>query len=629
MMQFLFIDFETYYDKDYSLRNMTPVEYILDPRFECIGAAVAEDDGAPYWVPGDKLAHYLKSNDLSKTKVVSHNSLFDMSILKWRFNFEPYFMIDTLSLARAKLAYKLPSLSLAKVAEHLNIGAKGDAIVKAMGHNAASLRAHGLYDSLVEYALNDVDLCRQIWHKLQPFPVEELVLCDTIQRCTINPPFVLDRTLLAEHLHITQQSKAELLARANLTDRESLMSNDKFAAALLSMGVIPPTKVSLTTGKTTYAFSKTDQAFLALEEHDDPSVQALVAARLGVKSTLEETRTQKFIAISNLQWPDGQPWMPVPLRYSGAHTHRLSGDWGLNLQNLPRGGRLRKALCAPPGHQVVTCDSAQIEARMVAWFSEQDNLVAQFARGEDVYSSFASAVFNRPINKKEHPDERFIGKTAVLGLGYGMGWSKFQKTVQVQSKNQLGKEIILDDIEARKIVDTYRTLYPNIPLMWNTLNGKLNALADRRTSEFLGPVTDTAAGVVYLTHEKITLPSQLSLHYHNLRQLTRADGTEWVYDFGRIKEKRIFGGKLLENIIQALARIVVMNAALRLRKQLALLGVRLGGQVHDELIFVVPDEHVAFVEETVLREMCVRPRWGLQLPLAAETGKGPSYGDAK
>jgi len=604
-MEYLFIDFETYYDKDYSLRKMTPVEYILDPRFECIGAAIIEDKGEPFWVEGDKLSAYLKGKDLSKTKVVSHNALFDMPILKWRFGFDPYFIIDTLSLARAKWAYKLPSLSLAKVADHLGIGTKGDALLKVQGMNALAMKQAGLYDALVSYALNDVELCRKIWEALQPFPMEELVLCDTIQRCTLNPQFVLDPNILYEHLHITKQGKETLLARAGLGDRDALMSNDKFASALLMLGVIPPTKVSPLTGKTTYAFAKTDQAFLALEEHEDPEVQALIAARLGVKSTLEETRTQKFISISQLAWPSGKQWMPVPLRYSGAHTHRLSGDWGLNLQNLPRGGALRKALKAPPGHQIVTCDSAQIEARMVAWFCEQDNLVEQFA------------------------NERFIGKTAVLGLGYGMGWAKFQKTVQVQSKNQLSKEIVLSETDARKIVNTYRDLYPNIPDMWNTLNGKLNALADSRTSEFLGPVTDTAAGVIYLTHEKITLPSQLSLHYHNLRQKVTPNGNEWVYDFGRTKEKKLFGGKVLENIIQALARIVVMNAALRLRKPLSAVDTALAGQVHDELIYVTPDEHVEFVSELVLREMCVRPRWGLRLPLAAETGVGLSYGDAK
>jgi DNA polymerase len=629
-MQFLYIDFETYYSGDYSLRKMTPVEYILDPQFECIGAALAEDDGKPFWLDHNGLVSYLESNDLSKVKVVSHNALFDMSILAWRYNFVPFLMIDTLSLARAKWSYKLVSLSLAKVAAHLNIGAKGDAIIKVMGMNSAAMKQNGLYEALTSYALNDVSICRDIWKALQPFPLEELVICDMVQRCAIQPKFVLDQNILHQHLHNTQQSKQSLLERAGLADRESLMSNDKFASALLSLGVVPPRKTSLVTGKETWAFSKTDASFLALEEHPDADVQALVAARIGAKSTLEETRTKKFINISNLQWPNGaHSLMPVPLRYSGAHTHRLSGDWGLNLQNLPRGGSLRAALKAPLGHQVVTCDSAQIEARMVAWFCEQENLVDQFAKGEDVYSTFASSVFSKTINKKEHPDERFIGKTAVLGLGFGMGAPKFQKTVQTQSKNQLGKEIILDDYEAQKIVNIYRDLYPNVKGMWTTLNGKIQTLTDQRTSEFLGPVTDTAAGVIYLTHEKVTLPSQLSLHYHKLRQVISERGNEWVYDYGRIKDKRLFGGKLLENIIQALARIVVMDAALRLRKPLEALGVQLSGQVHDELIYIVPDEHVEFVKELVLKEMCVRPRWALALPLAAEAGSGPSYGDAK
>ena len=620
-MKTIFLDFETYYDTQYSLRRMTPVEYILDPRYETIGVAICEDEGDAFWLDADQFVDYLKSNDLTECKVVSHNALFDMSILSYRYGVVPKLMIDTLGMARARVAYNTTSLSLASLATHFGVGAKGDAIMKVQGMNAVAMKQAGLYEQLSSYALNDVELCRTIYKKLLPFPVSEFVIQDMVLRCAVQPSFTLDSNLLAEHLHEVRMSKEQLLARAGLTSRDDLMSNEKFAQALRVLGVEPPMKTSLVTGKSTYAFSKTDAAFLELEEHDNPDVQALVSARLGLKSTLEESRTEKFLAISHLEWPDGhRALMPIPLRYSGAHTHRLSGDWGINMQNLPRGGKLRSALLAPKGHVVLAADAAQIEARMVAWFAGEQKLVDQFAAGEDVYSSFASVVFGRTITKADKV-ERFIGKTAVLGLGYGMGWVKFQATIKIQSKNQLGQEIALDDAEAQRIVTAYRTLYDKIPATWQTLNNALNHIANSNHELNLGPAS---CGVTAKSN-RIDLPSGLSLYYHNLRQ---EDG-QWVFDFGRIKGKKIFGGKLLENIIQALARIVVMDAALRLRKSLKLMDVQLAGQVHDELIYIVPSDIAHVVKQRVLDEMGTAPKWAVGLPLSAEADIGPSYGDAK
>lgn len=622
-MQTVYLDFETFYSQEFSLRRMTPVEYILDPRFETIGVSVAEDEGEPFWLDADEFIRYLKSNDLTQCKVVSHNALFDMSILSYRYGVVPKLMIDTLGMARARLAYNTNSLSLSSLATYFGIGTKGDAILKVAGMNAVAMKQAGLYQALSEYALNDVDLCRTIYKKLLPFPVSELVIQDMVLRCAVQPQFTLDSNLLAEHLNEVRVSKDALLQRAGLTSRDDLMSNEKFAQALRALGVEPPMKTSMVTGKSTYAFSKTDPAFLELEEHDNPDVQALVSARLGLKSTLEESRTQKFLTISQLQWPSGdRALMPMPLRYSGAHTHRLSGDWGINMQNLPRGGKLRSALKAPDGYVVLAADAAQIEARMVAWFAQQANLVEQFAAGEDVYSSFASVVFGKKVTKADKV-ERFIGKTAVLGLGYGMGWVKFQATVKIQSKNQLGQEIALDDVEAQRIVTAYRTTYPKIPEIWKKLHDSLSFMAGAAPGVYheLGPVTSQVKAM----RERVDLPSGLSLYYKNLRQ---EDG-QWLFDYGRTKGKKIFGGKLLENIIQALARIVVMDAAVRLRKPLSMHEVQLAGQVHDELIYVVPQDIAHVVKALVLQEMSTAPQWAVGLPLSAEADIGPSYGDAK
>jgi DNA polymerase len=426
----------------------------------------------------------------------------------------------------------------------------------------------------------------------------------------------IDQTVLAEHLASVRAKKAALLAQVSI-EKEELMSNEKFAAALTALGVDPPRKVSLTTGKETWAFSKTDPDFIALEEHDDPQVQALVAARLGYKSTLEESRTERFLSIARLTWPGkDDALMPMPLRYSGAHTHRLSGDWNLNVQNMPRGGALRSALIAPPGHVILAADASQIEARIVAWICDQFDLVKQFADGEDVYSSFASKVFERPINKKTDPAERFIGKTAILGLGYGLGWTKFQRTVKLQSKAQTGTRIELTDDEARKIVETYRTEYRHIPSVWRVLNNNINVLATGHGSFSLGPCG--------FGRGHITLPNGLRLSYYDLKSVD----DEWTYTFGG-KPKRLYGGALLENIVQALARIVVMDAGVRIRKIFATYGIQLALQVHDELVFVVPEELAEVCKKIALDEMSRRPTWAPTLPLAAEADFGPSYGDAK
>jgi DNA polymerase len=613
----VFVDYETYYSNEYSLRKMTPVEYVLDPRFECIGAGIKEGHtGVAYWIDGPDLPAFFAGLDPANTVLVYHNALFDACITAWVYNFVPALTVDTLGVARASLGHALKSLSLASVAAHLGLGTKGDAVLKVMGMGSAAIKSSGLWEEYTAYAINDVELCAGIYSKLvrdARYPVAELVIMDMVIRCAIQPQMQIDQTALAEHLNIIKSSKAELLARVGV-DKSELMSNEKFAQALRNLGVEPPTKISMVTQKETWAFSKTDPAFIELEDHEDPAVQALVAARLGNKSTLEESRTERFLSISRLTLKGKPIGMPMPLRYSGAHTHRLSGDWKLNVQNMPRGGKLRSAIIAPPGYKVLASDASQIEARIVAWICGQTDLVEQFARGEDVYSVFASKIFDRTITKADKP-ERFLGKTCILGMGYGVGWTKFQRTVKLQSKAQSGSMIVLDDPEAQRIVRVYRETYDKIPQTWAKLGNAINVLSDRGSFE-IGPVQ--------FQKEAILLPSGLKLHYHDLQYKNE----EWVYTHGG-KPKRIYGGALLENIVQALARIVVMDAAVRLRKLFQPYGVQLALQVHDELVYVVPDDLAVVCKQITLEEMSRRPAWAPDLPLAAEADVGQSYGDAK
>jgi DNA polymerase III epsilon subunit-like protein len=631
-MQFIFLDYETYYTDDYSLRKMTPVEYILDPRFECHGCAIKIGlEGVPFWKEGPELQEFFNGLDPSNTILISHNALFDACITAWVYRFIPRLSSDTLSIARATLSHKLSSLSLASVAMHLGLGGKQHAILKVKGYSLAALKANPiLYQEYINYAINDVNLCAGIWHhlvNLHSFPPKELLILDMVIRACIRPKFRLDFNILAEHLHQVQTEKNNLLARAMLVGvngKADLMSNEKFANLLIEVGCDPPRKISATTGKETWAFSKSDPEFMELEEHPDAAVQALVAARLGWKSTLEETRTQRLLAISHLEWPVSSGVttkgnMPIPLRYSGAHTHRLSGDWKLNFQNLRRGGQLRRALIpASEDDEVITIDSAQVEARGVAWITKQQNLIKQFSSGEDVYASFATDVFNQTITKEANPNERFVGKQAVLGLGYGLGATKFQLRIKIDSRIQIGRVIELSEDESKRAVYTYRTKYPNVPQAWKMLNTTgVDVLAHGGSWEF---------GPCLFKQDAIELPSGLHLHYHKLH--FHQPTSQWAFEYAR-KPQRIYGGKLMENIVQALARILIMDTALRVQKRLEKHNIWLNLQVHDELVYVVPKRYSYVVKELLMEEMVFTPDWAKGWPLAAEVGSGSSYGDAK
>ena len=408
-MNILTIDFETFYDSEFSLTKLTTEEYIRDERFEVIGVSVQVNDGEPKWFTGTRseIKQFLEGYDFPSHLALAHNAMFDAAILGWHFGICPRGWLDTLSMARAVHGTEVGG-SLATLAQHYAIGVKGEEVIAAKGlrrldFNPTALARYG------EYCCNDVALTYDLFkHLSAEFPKSELRLIDLTIRMFSEPTLYLNADLLRSHLIGIQNGKKSLLEAVTMVDKDQLMSNHKLAATLRLFNVEPPMKISPTTGKETFAFSKTDEAFKALLEHQDPNVQAVVAARLGVKSTIEETRTERFIGISE-RGP-----MPVPLRYYAAHTGRWGGDDKLNLQNLPRSSPLKKAIVAPIGYVICDSDSSQIEARTLAWLAGQNDLVEAFEKGEDVYKIMAAAIYAKAIADIDK-GERFVGKTTILG----------------------------------------------------------------------------------------------------------------------------------------------------------------------------------------------------------------------
>jgi DNA polymerase len=398
--------------------------------------------------------------------------------------------------------------------------------------------------------------------------------------------------------------KSQLLGKALIT-KDNLMSNPQLAETLRSLGVEPPMKISPATGKETFAFAKTDEEFKALLEHKNPVVQAIVAARLGVKSTLEETRTERFIKIAD------RGTLPVPLRYYAAHTGRWGGDDKVNLQNLPRKSPLKKAMLAPEGYTFIDCDSSQIEARTLAWLAGEQDLVDAFDQGEDVYKIMASSIYGVPVDEVTDP-QRFVGKTTILGCGYGMGAAKFQAQLLTFGVN-------MELEECKRIISVYRETYPMIPLLWRQTGDALDAMANNQTAPVGLDGVLTVCGA-----DGIKLPNGLSLKYPNLRYIMHEGKSEMVYDQkkGRsVLPTRIYGGKAVENICQALARIIIGEQMLMVARRL-----RVVMTVHDAVGVIAPTEKAEEARQFVEACMRIRPKWATALPLNCESKMGASYG---
>ena len=604
-MKIFCLDFETYYSQTFSLSKMTTEEYVRSPEFETIGVAVCEQGGDPLWFSGTKAdtKKFLDSFELDKHLVVAHNAMFDMAILSWQFDIRPKGIADTLSMARAIHGTEV-GVSLKALAEHYELGVKGTEVLSALGKRRIDFNTQDLAQ-YGEYCKNDVILTMGLFAELSAgFPPIELRLIDLTIRMFSEPSLWLDGNILHDHLGGIRERKAEL---TKIYPKEDLMSNDKFAVLLSNFNIELPRKISPATGKEAWAFAKTDEGFKELLEHENENVQILATARLGMKSTIEETRTERFIDIAQ------RGLFPIPLRYYAAHTGRWGGDDKVNLQNLPRGSTLKDAIMAPPGHVVVDSDSSQIEARTLAWLAEQNDLVDAFERGEDVYKIMATSIYGK-AQEEISKDERFVGKTTILGAGYGMGAQKFK--AQLKTFN-----VEVSDEETAHIIKVYRETYDWIPALWRKAGLALDAMLANQTT------TLGRDGILIVEGAKgIRLPNGLYVKYPNLRKMRNEQGKdEYVYDTKKGKAvvpSRIYGGKVIENVCQALARIIIGEQMLQVAKKYKVVMT-----VHDAIACVIPEQEAETGQEYVEMCMRMRPKWAQDLPLSCESGMGKSYGE--
>lgn len=619
-MSFVTLDFETYYSKEFSLSKMTTEEYVNNPLFEVIGVAMKIDDDEPVWFSGkhDEIKAWLNQVDWANSAVLCHNTQFDGAILAFTFGIIPAKYFDTLCMARAIHGVDAGG-SLAALAERYMLGKKGTEVVEALGKRRSEFSKEDLarYGG---YCINDVKLTYNLFIRLleEGFPSSELDLIDMTLRMYTQPVLSVDDALLVTRLEEIKEEKHTLLTglksklgcETEEDVRKKLASNPQFAAVLAEFGIDPPMKISPTTNKETYALAKNDEGFIELTEHDDPFIQQLCAVRLGTKSTIEESRIERFIGIGSRN----RGRLPIPLKYYGAHTGRWAGADAVNFQNLPSRDKKKKALknsvVVPPDHVIINCDSSQIEARVLAWLAGQEDLVQQFAKGDDVYSVFAGKVYKKPVSKKD-PVERFVGKTCVLGLGYGTGAKKLQHTLKTQPP---GAD--LPEAECKRIVDLYRQTNHKIPALWHECDLALNHLISWPSNAKEYPLGQHKC--LWITEQGIRLPNGLHIRYPKLRK----ENDRFIYT-SRKGVVSIWGGAMVENVVQALARIIVGEQMLEIRKQ----GYRPVLTVHDAAVIVAHKNDMEQAVATITTVMSTPPAWATGLPVACEAKYGESYGD--
>jgi DNA polymerase len=646
----LSIDFETRWSsKDYTLSKMTTEEYIRDNKFVAFGACTHEfgSDEPIRWVSGPDLSEYFSGIDWGRTAVLAHNAQFDISILEWRYNCHPIFIFDTLSMARALRGVEVGN-SLAKLAGDFGLPPKGRAVHSTDGLAVLEPETER---ELAEYCQHDVYLCEQIFERLSAgYPRSELHLIDMTLKMYTRPVLQLDQKMLIQALTEEGNIREALLQRLNI-DESELASNPKFAQILTGLGVTPPTKISKTTGKQTLALAKNDALFQALLNGSNEDVALLCEARLKVKSTTERTRAQRFLDISQ------RGALPVPLSYYGAQTGRWTAAKGsaINMQNLKRKSFLRKAIMAPDGYQLVVGDLSQIEPRVLAWLADYDDMLDIFRAGGDPYAAFGAQMFNIPgLSKESHPDLRQSAKSALLGCGYGLGWSSFASQLltgflgapPVRYERAFSKalkvnkdmaerflewsetEVKLRDIPhtcsfadlvhhaiaAKRIIDIYRARAFPVVSFWSMCSSVL-------VSALVNGKEHTHKCLTFRKGE-IELPNGMCLRYPDLREVKDEKGrSQWVYGPDATK---LYAGKITNNVTQALARVVMTDGMLRVGKRYPVVGT-----VHDELIALVPDSEVEEAKTWVLAQMTMEPRYMPGIPLSADGGAHRRYGEAK
>jgi DNA polymerase len=643
------LDAETFWDHDYSLLDKTrgTTEYVTDSRFELQLMSVMKDSWkSPRVMTGKQFIAWARTINWARTGMLAHHAQFDGLVCSHHCNVKPAAYFDTLSMARPVLPVHVGgSLKFVCAAFGRESKKRQTALYNTKGKRWKDFTRQEQRD-LMAYAGDDVEDTWFIFHKLlQYIPLEELRLIDTTIKMYAQPVLPIDGPAIEQVLANEIERKRKLVLGLGLGDdyekaKKLLTSGPKFAELLRARGVEPPTKVSKKKSAKaseeagyqveveTLALSKQDQAFKDLLAHPDKAVRELVEARFAVASNILESRCRLLAGRAHLG-PQ-----PVYLNYYGAKTGRWSGGDNANWQNLSSkrregGAELRASVHAPPGHTLIIADLAQIEARLNAWFSGQTDKLEIFRaydrkEGPDVYRyTAATAIYGKPIDQVTDL-ERFLGKACELALGFQAGWPRFAAMLRIGA---LGPAVDITDSQARDIHAAWRAANPFIVSNWRkTQNLVMSAFAgQQRIKDKVVTYEGTPKKVGWMH-----LPGGMAIRYDGLEPDDEGK-LSYISAYRRNKVKeptiertRLYGGILVENRTQALARRVIGEHMLGVQDELKD-KVRIAMSTHDEIVGVVPTRY-AKKALGVFKEVASQPpSWAPDLPLAVDAHASLRY----
>lgn len=687
-MNVLTVDFETYYDREYSLSKMTMIEYIMDGRFQPIMMSYSINDEPIKNVIGyPKIKEVLDGIDWDNTVLNAQNTAFDATIIRARFGHTARYYTDTMAMARVTAAHVFEGASLGAIAKVLQangvpVPPKGKEVQSALGmhlYNAYQgtpylalkattdpneiQRGHELLMGYVEYCNNDVHLAREAFkYFTKMITPDEMQYGDMILKCYIEPSLYLDLPIIEEEIqriHERDEKRARDVANKYFNGNQAELrsvcrSVPKFTEFLRGLGgileheidedadyaFIIPSKYSEKKGRVEPCYSKTFPAVIEMCDRMD-EIGDIFRTKLAMSSSIELSRAERFRAIAKIGCGFGMPYT-----VSGAHTHRLGGSGGLNVQNLSSGRKegqsnaLKRSISAPPGHQVVVFDSSQIELRTGSYIAGDHATLKMFLEGRDPYSEQASLIYGGdPVEIKKLAKggvepyasiQRPAGKASLLSNIYGTSAVGFMNYAKL-----MGVDMTLE--EAQHIVKVYRETHPEVVATWNACEVALRNMIAGASGYFGGPdgklfYYDGARMNHGVRMSGIRLPDGNWLNYHclTMREREYPDGsTKMNYAYRGLKEGRIqwiftYAARIFENCNQALAFAVMKYQALLINQR-----YKIVLNTHDEWGIVVKDDEVEQAKEYM--QWCMRqvPEWAKGLPVDCEGDAAVHYGDCK
>lgn len=611
------IDIESYYDptrKDhrgipYSLSHQTTESYIRHPWFECHGAAIKwSRDHPARWYDERQLRWVLQNEDWSNTLMICHHGQWDHGALAYHYNVHPKMLGCTLAMSRMWLGNHI-GVSLDSVRKEFGLPPKTTPYNLFVGKHWSEM------DQRTQQLVGEgaCDEAESIWRLFgillqRGFPKSELETIDVLLRMFVEPQLIGDIEFFARVWESESTKKQELFTELGITESD-VQSSDRFAELLKAEGV----EIEYKQGKNELIpqFAKNDQFMKDLLESDDSRVANLAAARLGAKSTITQTRAE------TLGWMSRNGLLMVYIRPYGAKTTRPAGGDSSNFLNMKKADpdmpkveqiTIKQGICAPEGFLLAPIDSSQIECRLLNFVAGQDDVVEKFRNGEDPYVRIASQFYGYEVNKKDHPTERQVGKVIELQAGYMSGGEKIRATL----RNKAG--IIITPEEGIRARDAYRQTHPAVVNLWGEAGRIIARLAGGAPIQW---------GPVHIRDSRMWLPNGACCNYDSI-EYYRDDETGESYWRVRTRKgwEKIYSGKLVENLIQALAWVHVSGAMVRIHR----MGYRILNAPYDELLVLIPkDGHEEKHAERCAAEMKVAPDWLPNLPLDAEWTLGERY----